>query len=309
MHHPPKRPSEHDQSQRRYPRPRFRRPNPTRRLLVRPLFSPHITHLNPISSHLTNPPFRADIVVAILLRQKPSLHPTILTPSIGEPEANTITNYTSGTLNTRLRALTHSTPLTKRLIYIWLRLRSLSSFLLAHAHDIDAYYFSDKCDSIERQILALLHSDRLSSSSSSSSVAFTTAFLNASLIYATEELRECPKYTNICIALSARIYSGLQMADFDALAAQCPELLLFVLMLGRSGNAPVGVQEGEASRVWYEKTIGDVGRGFGVKVPATLAGWGYFEVAERTLGDELDVEVGVGSGSEDEDEGEEGGDK
>ncbi|TVY32518.1 hypothetical protein LSUB1_G007535 [Lachnellula subtilissima] len=221
----------------------------------------------------------ADIVVAILLREKPSLKPTILTPSIGEPEANTITNYTCGTLNARLQSLTHSTPLTKRLIYIWLRLRSLSTFLLAHTHDIDDYYFSDKCDSLERQILSLLHSP--SKTNPSSSLAFTTAFLNAALIYTTEELRECPKYTNICIALSARIYSGLQMAEFDALAAACPELLLWVLVMGRSGIAPV--EEGEASRRWYNLTIADVEARFGIVVPPTLAGWAYFEVAERTL--------------------------
>jgi hypothetical protein len=66
---------------------------------------------------------------------------------------------------------------------------------------IDDCFFSDKLDFIERQTILVIHSDDLAKSDS---VAFFTAFLNASLIYLYEELRECPKWNNISICLSQR---------------------------------------------------------------------------------------------------------
>jgi len=161
------------------------------------------------------------------------------------------------------------------MIYIWLRCRYLTEFLSSHFADIDDYYFSDKCDFIERQILSLIHSERLSAVKSA---AFVTAFLNAALIYVFEELRECPKWTNVCIALSARIFSGLQMLDLDAIAGQCPDLLLWILMLGRSGNMPL--EAGAAGRLWYARTIKEVEGSFGITVPGALVGLQYFDVAE-----------------------------
>jgi hypothetical protein len=200
-----------------------------------------------------------------------------LNATAGESEATTITDFSAGTLNTRLLALTESKYMTKGMIYIWLRCRYMTEFLYSHLADIDDYYFSDKCDFIERQILSLIHSEHLSAVKSA---AFVTAFLNAALIYVTEELRECPKWTNVCVALSQRIFSGLQMVDLDAVARQCPDLLLWVLMLGRSGNMPL--EAGEAGRLWYAKVIKDVEGSFGATVPGAVAGMKYFDVAEST---------------------------
>ena len=104
------------------------------------------------------------------------------------------------------------------------------------------------------------------------------AFLNASFIFIYEELRECPKWTNVCICLSERIHSGLQMADLAAVARHCPDLLLWVLLLGRSGNSPLG----EISRLWFAKFIAEVEESLDMHVPAVVEGLGYFELAEKT---------------------------
>ncbi|TVY59629.1 hypothetical protein LSUE1_G008025, partial [Lachnellula suecica] len=204
----------------------------------------------------------ADTACAILMREKPSLSPTLI-PTAGE---SAIAGFSTGDLDSRLLSLTASPYLTKGMLYIYLRLRYLTEFLLRHSFDsFDEYYFSDKIDFIERQILALLHSPRLAESPV---VAFVTAFLNAALIYAVEELRECPKWTNVCVALAGRIYSGLQMAELERVRERCPDLLLWVLTLGRSGNSPLG----ELGRAWYARGIAGLEEGFGVCVPAAVGG-------------------------------------
>jgi hypothetical protein len=222
---------------------------------------------------------RADTCCAILLRTKPSLQPTLV-PDAGEAA---IPGFTVGNLDSRLLPLTASPVLTQRIIYIYLRLRYLTQFLnlipTKNTTQIDDCFYSDKVDFIERAILYLLHSDLLAEAPSA---AFLTGFLNAALIYVYEELRECPKWNNLCICLSERIHSGLQMVDLERVAERCPDLLLWVLMLGRSGSNPLEMR----GRVWYAERIKEMEEGFGVSVPWTpgaLAGLGYFEIAEGTM--------------------------
>jgi hypothetical protein len=201
----------------------------------------------------------------------------MLVPSAGE---SPIAGFTTGDLKDRLRLLTKTTEFSKQIIYIWLRLRYLTEFLARMASEkteqIDDYFFTDKVDLVERLIISLLHSEGLAESGA---VAFFTAFLNASLIYIYEELRECPRWTNVCICLAQRIHSGLQMANLSFIARHCSDLLLWILVLGRSGNSPIG---GEVGMIWYSSAITDMEDHLDIKVPKALSGLGYFSVAEGT---------------------------
>jgi hypothetical protein len=107
-------------------------------------------------------------------------------------------------------------------------------------------------------------------------VDFLSTFLHASLIYIYEELRECPKWTNVCICSSQRIRSGLQMEDLSTALKHCPDLLLWIILLGRSGNSPLG----DHGRLWYATAIAGMANNFGLKIPPSLTGLEYFELAE-----------------------------
>jgi hypothetical protein len=175
--------------------------------------------------------------------------------------------------------LTNSTDLSRKIIYIWLRLRYLAQILAAIPDQtttaIDDIFFSDKLDFVERHVLSVLHSESLAESNV---VDFLTAFLNASLIYIYEELRECPKWTNVCMCLSTRIRSGLQMAKLSSVTKHCPDLLLWILLLGRSGNHSTE----ELGKLWYSKVIANMEAGLEITVPPTVEGLSYFEIAEGT---------------------------
>lgn len=218
---------------------------------------------------------RADTCAAILLGVRPSLKP-ILIPNIGE---SAIPGFSVGDLKGRILGLTNSTDLSRKIIYIWLRLRYLAQMLAAipdqTTTDIDDIFFTDKLDFVERHVLSVLHSESLAESHV---VDFLTAFLNASLIYIYEELRECPKWTNVCMYLSQRIRSGLQMAKLSSVTKHCPDLLLWILLLGRSGNPPIA----EPGKLWYSKVIANMEAGLQITVPPALAGLKYFEIAEGT---------------------------
>jgi hypothetical protein len=226
----------------------------------------------PVSTSSSSTTYRADTCCAILLRIKPSLDPLLIT-NAGE---KAIPGFTVGDLRERLLPLTESTDLSKSIIYIWLRIRYLTEFLANIAtkpNEIDDCYFSDKIDFIERQALTLLYSESLAESNA---VAFLTAFINASFIYIYEELRECPKWNNVSLCLSQRIHSGLQMVDFGEIGRHCPDLLLWVLLLGRSGTSPLG----GAGNLWYLKMLDDMEDELDVDVPNAVAGLNYFTVAE-----------------------------
>jgi hypothetical protein len=233
---------------------------------------PYRPHTQLTSSSSVN---RADTCCAILLRAKPSLKP-ILVPDAGE---SAIRGFTIGDLRERLLPLTRSSDLSQKIIYLWLRLRYLTEFLASipnkNTSMIDDHLFSDKIDFIERQALFLLHSNSLAESGA---VAFLSAFINASLMYIYEELRECPKGTNICICLSGRIHNGLEMVDLSPVARQCPDLLLWILLLGRSGTFPLG----GPGRLWYLEVISDMEKTLDIEVPSAAAGLKYFELAEQT---------------------------
>jgi hypothetical protein len=198
----------------------------------------------------------------------------MLIPNHGEEP---IPGFSVGDLATRLLPLTASPDLTKVILYIWLRLRYLTQFLAMNSDQkIDECFFSDKIDFIERHVVAVLHSPSLANSAA---VAFLTAFLNASLIFIYEQLRECPRWTNLCICLSERIYSGLSMVDLEEVARHGPDLLVWILMLGRSGIVPLGEPP---SQKWYAEAIGKVERSSGVLVPGAALGMDYFDIAEET---------------------------
>ena len=219
---------------------------------------------------------RADICCAILFRTKPVLKP-ILVPDAGEMP---IPGFTIGNMTERVLVLAKSSDLSRRIIYVWIRLRYLWEFLARipynDARTLDECRFSDKIDSIERYVLALLHSDSLARGGS---VAFLTAFLNAALIYSWEELRTYPKWSNLCVCLSERIRSGLQLVDLSQVAEHCPDVLLWTLLLGRSGCSPLG----GPGKPWYAQNIAELTAGVDINIPAAVVGLKYFETAEELI--------------------------
>jgi hypothetical protein len=232
---------------------------------------------------------RADTCCAILLRTKPTLQPALV-PNALEPA---IPGFTIGNLSERLSPLTASSHLTSGILYIYLRLRYLTQFFTtipaslstvtssSKSNLLDESFFSDKIDFIERAILALLSSEALAESPFA---AFLTAFLNAALIFVYEELREVPKWNNVSLCLGQRIRSGLELVELERAMTCCPELLLWVLMLGRSGAYPLEL--GARGRLWFDREIKMVEDVFGVEVPVNLKaikGLNYFEIAEGAV--------------------------
>jgi len=59
---------------------------------------------------------------------------------------------------------------------------------------------------------------------------------------------------------SVRICSGLQMVELEEVMRLCPDLMLWVLMVGRAGNPPPA----EVSRIWFEKGIEEIEERFGI---------------------------------------------
>lgn len=229
---------------------------------------------------------RADTCCAVLLRTKPTYIPT-LTPNAGEENFDFFLDKSLvASIEERLQLLIESPDLVRDIIHIWLRIRYLSEFLSTvsqkNSAQIDDCLFTDKIDDIERTILCLLHSPSVSQCGS---VAFVTAFLNASLIFIYDELRECPKWTNVCVALSERIYSGLDMIDLTLPQSCCPDMFLWILLLGRAGTSPLR----KGGKMWFQRTITSVGKGLHYQIPSSLAGLGYFEISERSV-------MGIGTG-------------
>jgi len=66
------------------------------------------------------------------------------------------------------------------------------------------------------------------------------------------------------------------MVDFGEIGRHCPDLLLWVLLLGRSGTSPLG----GAGNLWYLKMLDDMEDELDVDVPNAVAGLNYFTVAE-----------------------------
>lgn len=220
---------------------------------------------------------RADTCCAIVLRSKPHFVPD-LTLDAGEitiPRAYDGLEETD--LRFRLLQLTESVDLSRYIANIWFQLRELSEFLLAippgDGSRLDDALFSDKLDSIEREVLHVLHSSTLASNPG---VAFLTAFLNASIIYSYQELREIPKFSAICVAVAGRIHSGLEMLDLSAVLEFCPDVFLWTLMLGRSAAPMRGPDRG-----WFVGIVADLTNLLGVRAREKLEGVQYFDVVRQ----------------------------
>jgi len=172
--------------------------------------------------------------------------------------------------------LTDSEELTGDVLYVWLRLRYLTEFFSnVPDHTIDDCFFSDKLDFIERHILSLLHSEKLAKCRA---VAFVTAFFNSALIYIYEDLRTCPRWTNVCMVLSTRIMSGTSMVDMAPVIEAVPDLLLWCLLLGRSGIPPIE----SPSNGWYAAEIAAAIREHkGINIPPVVSGLKYFELSDE----------------------------
>ena len=67
------------------------------------------------------------------------------------------------------------------------------------------------------------------------------------------------------------------MVDLSSAAKHCPDLLLWILLLGRSGVSPFG----GPSKPWYLSLIAGMELTFEVKLPNKVAGLRYFQLAEK----------------------------
>jgi len=217
---------------------------------------------------------RADTCCSIFQRTLPTLHPKLV-PHAGESVFTC--RFDIGDLRERLMPIVDSEELAADVLYVWLRLRYLTEFFNnVPDHTIDDCFFSDKLDFLERHILSLIHSKQLANCKS---VAFFTAFFNAALIYIYEALRTCPRWTNVCMTLSTRIMSGLGLVDMTSVIDAVPDLLLWTLLLGRSGIPPVECP----SNGWYASEIAAAMQEHkGVNIPPVVSGLKYFELSDQT---------------------------
>lgn len=97
-----------------------------------------------------------------------------------------------------------------------------------------------------------------------------------------EDLRDVPRWNNVSLCLSQRIRSGLELVELEEVRMRCPDLLLWVLMLGRSGANPLERSETQ----WFLDEIGEVESSYEIQVPPgikDIAGLRYFEIAEGTM--------------------------
>ncbi|KAG9246994.1 hypothetical protein BJ878DRAFT_238959 [Calycina marina] len=214
----------------------------------------------------------ADTCCAIFQRTKPTLYP-LLIPDAGESLFSK--QFDIGDLRERLLPLTNSEELAGDVLYVWLRLRYLTEFFMNVDDDtLDVCYFTDKIDILERRILAHLHSELLAESNT---VAFLAAFFNAALIYIYEDLRTCPRWTNCAIALSTRIMSGMSLVVMTGVIEAVPDLLLWTLLLGRSGIPPIECP----NTAWYAEEIAAATQeNREMKIPPVVSGLRYFELSE-----------------------------
>lgn len=122
-------------------------------------------------------------------------------------------------------------------------------------------------------------------------------------MFAYEDLREVPRWNNVSICLSQRIRSGLELVELEGVMGLCPDLLLWVLMLGRSGANPLEI----GARAWFAAEIREVEEQFGVVVPLEVkevSGLRYFEIAEGTMAKWMASEANIDSEAVVKDEGE-----
>jgi hypothetical protein len=166
-----------------------------------------------------------------------------------------------------------------RIVFIWARLHQLSTFLVAapvaETRKLDEYLWSEKLDALERQTLELFNSEALGNSPHP---AFLKAFLNSVHIYIIQALREIPKGTSICRTLACRIQSGLELVDLYPFAAVCPDVLIWIVMVGGTG-AP---QEGPV-RYWFNETLEELLEGLEFTLPDHIGGLGYFDITRQVL--------------------------
>ena len=216
---------------------------------------------------------RADTCCSIFQRTLPTLQPRLI-PEAGE--AIFTRRFDIGDLRERLMSITDSEDLTGDVLYVWLRLRYLTEFFNnVPDQTLDDCFFSDKLDFLERHILTLLHSEQLAEGKA---VAFLTAFFNSALIFIYEDLRTCPRWTNVCMTLSTRIMSGLSMVDMTAVIDAVPDLLSWTLLLGRSGIPPIECP----SNGWYAAEIAAaVQEKKGIHIPPVVSGLKYFELSDE----------------------------
>ena len=217
---------------------------------------------------------------------KPTFHPTLVV-NLGESAwPDVLTSSYAKRLYTRLHKITGSPSLSRNVVFIWARLHQLSSFLAAvpamGTYILDKSLMSDKFDALERQTLELIHSEALGNSPHP---AILTAFLNAVFIYMIQNLREVPRGSSICVTVASRIQSGLELVDIKPLISICPDILVWTILVGRSGaiNGPV--------RYWFNEVVDELAS-MGFDLPEAIGNLTYFDVAQRALGREADASRG-----------------
>lgn len=109
-------------------------------------------------------------------------------------------------------------------------------------------------------------------------VAFLTAFLNASILYIYQGLRETPKFSAVCVTVPERIHSGLEMLDLSEVLRFCPDHFLWSLMLGI-----LAVQVGGAHRGWFDAVISDLRGWLGIEANDRVEGLKYFNVVRYSV--------------------------
>lgn len=161
----------------------------------------------------------------------------------------------------KLANLTGLLQLSRDSVEVYWKLRNLSQvkdeacYYQPRDSDIDSY--SDTLEYLERQVVAILHSEDLTLSGQNTSILrlFATAFILHIYIF----MRDLPRGLPFFYVLAGRLRDELEFLDIEALLVPYPEMLLWILIMGGVGAI------GSSNKAWFAKVLAESCLALGIR--------------------------------------------
>ncbi|TVY62891.1 hypothetical protein LSUE1_G009195 [Lachnellula suecica] len=116
--------------------------------------------------------------------------------------------------------------------------------------DIDSY--SDSLEYLERQVVAILHSEHLTSPSRNTSILHL--FATAAILHIYIFMRDLPRGLPFRYLMAERLRNEIESVDIEMLLAPYPELVLWILIMGGVGAI------GASNKNWFANVLHGVPR-------------------------------------------------
>jgi hypothetical protein len=222
---------------------------------------------------------RADTAAAVVTQSNVRFNPRF-TSYVGEPAVilyaeAPATTYKSS-LNSRLVKLTGKLDLSNHVTNIYWRLRQLAAIInIVSSRDsprLDEIFFSNKMDTIEREVIELMQSEFFKTSNPGT--AFVKAFLDSAFTYIYMFLRDIPKVSPLFRLLTTRVQASLEDIDLRSASESFPDLLLWMLMVGDTSSP---------GRVWFAHRLKELCVFQNLKKPPVFEGLNSFKLAEELM--------------------------